>query len=386
MQTAVPSPDLTKSAVLLQQPFRPFFLGAALSASVGVLLWVLFLHLGLFPPSTLPPLLWHGHEMLFGFAAALMAGFLLTAVSNWTGRPTTTPPSLGALALVWLAGRAAFLLPVVVPYPVAAVVDAAFFPCLAVAVARPILATRNRRNLFLIPLLTAFALSNVLFHLAVAGVLRVPPLHLLLWVIDLLVILMLAIGGRVIPFFTERRLPGVQLRSRAWLNGTVNGGAALVLLLDVALPGSPTLGVASLLLALFVAARLHGWRPWTTLQEPMLWILHAGYLWLAIGLALRGLALTTGWLAELTAVHALTVGALGSLAIGMMTRVALGHTGRSLTAGWPMAIAFILVIVAGILRVSGVVSLLSLAGTLWTGAFAVYFVRFLPVHLGPLRV
>lgn len=383
MQTAAePGEPLT----LLQQPFRPFFLGAALVASLGMLVWVLFLHLGLLPPGSLPPLLWHGHEMLLGFAAALMAGFLLTAVSNWTGQPTTTPWSLGALSLLWLTARGAFLLPTVVPYTVAASLDAAFFPCLAIIVARPILHTRNRRNLFLIPLLSAFALADVLFHLAVAELLKIPPLHVLLWVIDLFVVLMLVIGGRVIPFFTERRLPQVRLQSRAWFNATVNGGAALVLLLDVALPGSKPLGVASLALACCVAVRLYGWRPWRTLREPMLWILHAGYLWLAIGLLLRGVALTAGWLPELTAVHALTVGALGSLAIGMMTRVAFGHTGRPLTAGWPMVLAFILVSFAAVLRVSGIAGLLPLAGTLWTAAFAIYFVRFLPVHLGPLRV
>ena len=385
MQTASEPSEPGNDPALLQQPFRPFFLGAALVASLGMLVWVLFLHLGLLPPGSLPPLLWHGHEMLFGFAAALMAGFLLTAVSNWTGQPTTTPWSLGALALLWLAARAAFLLTSVVPYTAAALLDAAFFPCLAFIVARPILRTRNRRNLFLIPLLSAFALADVLFHLAVAGLLRVPPLHVLLWVIDLFVVLMLVIGGRVIPFFTGRRLPQVPLRSRDWLNAAVNGGAALVLLLDVALPGSMALGIASLVLALFAALRLYGWRPWRTLGEPMLWILHAGYLWLAVGLLLRGLALTAGWLPELTAVHALTVGALGSLAIGMMTRVALGHTGRPLAAGWPMAAAFLLVTLAAILRVSGSVSLLSLAGSLWTAAFTIYFVRFLPVHLGPLR-
>lgn len=386
MQTAAERSEPGKGLALLQQPFRPFFLGAALVASLGMLVWVLFLHLGLLPPDSLPPLLWHGHEMLFGFAAALMAGFLLTAVANWTGRPTITPLSLGVLALLWLAGRVAFLLPAVVPYTVAALLDAAFFPCLAVVVARPILLTRNIRNLFLIPLLSAFALADVLFHLAVVGLLEIPPLHILLWVIDLFVVLMLVIGGRVIPFFTERRLPQLRVRSRDWLNAIVNGGAAVVLLLDVALPGSIALGIASLVLGLFVAARLYGWRPWVTLGEPMLWILHAGYLWLAIGLVLRGIALTAGGLTELTAVHALTVGALGSLAIGMMTRVALGHTGRPLAAGWLMAMAFLLVTLAAAVRVSGVVGLLSLAGTLWTAAFAIYFVRFLPVHLGPLRV
>jgi uncharacterized protein involved in response to NO len=371
---------------LLRQPFRVFFLGAAVFASLGMLIWVVFLHLGFFPGGSLPPLLWHGHEMLFGFAAALMAGFLLTAVANWTGLPTTTPWLLSVLGLLWLAGRIAFLLPAVLPYGIAAAVDACFFPCLAIVVAVPILRSGNRRNLFLVPLLSAFALADILFHLSVAGVLSIPPLHVLLWVVDLLAVLMLVIGGRVIPFFTERRLTGIKLQDRRWLNYAVNGGAALVLLADVALPGSAVLGIASMVLSLLVAARLYGWRPWQTLSEPMLWILHAGYLWLAIGLLLRGVALTTGALAELTALHALTVGALGSLAIGMMTRVALGHTGRPLVAGRSMVVAFVLVIVGALLRVTGFTALMPLAGCFWIVAFAIYLVRFVPVHLGPLRV
>lgn len=386
MQTAAEPSGPDPGPALLRQPFRPFFLGAALAASLEMLVWVAFLHLGFLPPDSLPPLLWHGHEMLFGFAAALMAGFLLTAVSNWTGSPTTTPWSLGAMALLWLAARVAFLLPAVVPYAAAAALDAAFFPCLTLLIARPVLRSRNRRNLFLIPLLSAFAVADVLFYLAVAGLLRIPPQQVLLWVVDLFVVLMLVIGGRVIPFFTGRRLPQVRLSSRSWLDATVNVGAALLLLLDVVLPGSVVLGLASMALSLCVAWRLYGWRPWAVLEEPMLWILHAGYLWLAVGLLLRGVALTTGWLTELTAVHALTVGALGSLAIGMMTRVALGHTGRPLAAGWPMTTAFMLVTLAAVLRLGGAGGLLSLAGTLWTAAFAIYIACFLPVHLGPLRV
>ena len=184
------------------------------------------------------------------------------------------------------------------PYGIAATVDACFFPCLAIVVAVPILRSGNRRNLFLVPLLSAFALADILFHLSVAGVVAIPPLHLLLWVVDLLAVLMLVIGGRVIPFFTERRLAGIKLQNRRWLTYAVNGGAVLVLLADVVLPGSTVLGIASMALAFLVAVRLYGWRPWETLKEPMLWILHAGYLWLAIGLLLRGVALTTGGLAD----------------------------------------------------------------------------------------
>lgn len=362
------------------------FLGASLFASLDILAWALFLHLGLIPAASLSPLLWHGHEMLFGFAAALMAGFLLTAVADWTKLPVVTPVSLAGLAIVWLLGRIAFLLPALIPYPVAAVLDFAFFPLLALLVARPILQSRNRRNLFLIPLLLAFALADALFHLAVAGVIRLTAYQALIWVIDLLTVLMLVIGGRVIPFFTERRIAKAGVRSYRGINWCVNGGAVLLVLLDVVLPDSTALGIVSLLVAILALVRLLGWKPWKTWREPMLWVLHLGYLWLVIGLGLRGLALLAHAIPEITALHAIIVGALGSLSIGMMTRVPLGHTGRPLQAGPFMTTAFLLITAAAILRMIGYSGLLPLAGALWALAFAVYFIRFIPVHFGPARV
>ncbi|MGH8308139.1 MAG: NnrS family protein [Gammaproteobacteria bacterium] len=385
MNTVLSSAQQIRVPPLLQQPFRLLFLCASLCASLEILVWALFLHLGLIPATALPPLLWHGHEMLYGFAAALMAGFMLTAVAEWTRLPTVTPVSLLILVMVWLAARIAFLLPAVIPYPVTAVVDCAFFPLLAVLIARPILRSRNRRNVFLIPLLLAFVLADILFHLAVTGVIRLTAYNTLVWVIDLLTVLMLVIGGRVIPFFTQRRLSGIEVRSYRWVNWSVNGGAALLVLLDIILPGSMVLAIVSLLVALLVLVRLSGWRSLKTWREPMLWVLHLGYLWLAIGLILRGVSLLTHDFPEITALHAITVGALGSLSIGMMTRVPLGHTGRLLTAGVPMTVAFGLVTLAAILRVSGVSSLWSIAGIVWTLAFAIYFIRFIPVHFGPRR-
>lgn len=385
MNSFAPSVPAASVPPIVQQPFRLLFLCAAMSASLGLFTWALFLHLGLLPATALPPLLWHGHEMLFGFAGALMAGFLLTAVANWTGLPTVTPLSLLLLVAVWLAARVAFLLPGRLPYAVSAILDCAFFPTLAVLVARPILKTRNRRNLFLIPLLLAFALADLLFHLNVAGLIRLPAYRVLLWTIDLLAVLMLAIGGRVIPFFTQRHLSGIALRNHHWINWSVNGGAALLVLLDIALPGSAALAIISLLVAALALLRLWGWRPLQTWREPMLWVLHLGYLWLAIGLMLRGIALLTHAFPEITALHAITVGALGSLAIGMMTRVALGHTGRTMAAGYFMTAAFVLVSVAAVLRLTGVPGLLPLAGTFWALAFAVYFIRFLLVMLAPRR-
>lgn len=369
----------------LLQPFRLLFAGASLWASAGMSLWAGFLHLGWLPATTLSPLLWHGHEMLFGFGGALMAGFLLTAVANWTGMPTSTPPSLALLVALWLAARLAFLLPAL-PYAVSAALDCTFFPLLGALVARPLLQARDRRNLFLIPLLLALALADLLFHLAAAGRLRLPADRVLGWAIDLLTVLMLVIGGRIIPFFTTRRLSAVHPRRRRALDWSVNGGALLMALIDVAAPSSAWLGGASLLLAILVLLRLWGWQPWRSWREPMLWVLHLGYLWLAAGLGLRAVALLSGGLPEITALHALTVGALGSLAIGMMTRVGLGHTGRRLHAGNWMTAAFLLVQAAALLRVGADGNLLPLAASLWTLAFAIYFLRFLPVHFGPLRV
>ena len=382
---SVPAPAARSVSVppVLQQPFRPLFLCAALAASLGIFTWALFLHLGLLPASSLPPLAWHGHEMLFGFAGALVAGFLLTAVAEWTKLPTFTPRSLLLLVAVWIAARVLFLLPARVPYALTAFLDCAFFGLLLLMVAQPVLKGRNRRNYFVIALLSAFTLADVAFHLSVAGIIHVTERSVLYWVIDLFTVLMLSIGGRVIPFFTARRLNNATVRRFRWLDWGVNGGAALLVLLDILVPGSITLGAVSFAVGVLVLARWWLWQPWKTRREPMLWVLHLGYLWLAAGLALRGVALVAGSLPEITALHAITVGALGSLSIGMMTRVALGHTGHAMAAGPFMAAAFVLVSVAAVLRLAGAPGLLPVAGLLWALAFAIYFLRFLPVMFAP---
>ncbi|HKT32249.1 MAG TPA: NnrS family protein [Gammaproteobacteria bacterium] len=382
---SIPAPAVRRVSAppILRQPFRPLFLCAALSASLGIFAWALFLHMGLLPASSLPPLAWHGHELLFGFAGALVAGFLLTAVAEWTKLATFKPASLVLLVAVWLAARVLFLLPAHVPYALTAFLDCAFFGLLLLMVARPILKSRNRRNYFVIALLSAFTLADVAFHLSVAGVIHVAERSVLYWMIDLFTVLMLSIGGRVIPFFTARRLSNASVHRYRWLDWSVNGGAAILVLLDIILPRSATLAAVSLAVALLVLLRGWLWQPWKTWREPMLWILHLGYLWLAAGLALRSAALLSSALPEITALHAITVGALGSLSIGMMTRVALGHSGRAMAAGPFMAAAFALVSVAAVLRLINTPGLLPVAGVLWALAFAIYFLRFLPVMLAP---
>ena len=385
MNSPILSARATRVPPVLQQPFRVMFLCASGFASAGMFFWVLFLHLGWLPTVSLPPVEWHGHEMLFGFAGALAAGFLLTAVAEWTRLATITPAALVLLAIVWLAARVLFLLPTSLPYAVTATIDCGFFALLLFLVGRPILKSRNRRNYFVIGLLSAILLADIAFHLSVTGTLQVPANRVLYWVIDLFTVLMLAIGGRVIPFFTGRRLANVTIRRYLWLDWSVNGGAALLAVFDILLPGSSILGAFSLVVAALVVLRWWNWQPWKTLHEPMLWVLHLGYLWLAAGLMLRGVALLTGALPEITALHAVTVGAIGSLAIGMMTRVTLGHTGHAMTAGAFMTAAFATVNVAAVLRLTGTSGLLPIAGTLWTLAFAVYFVRFLPIMIAPRK-
>lgn len=369
---------------LLNQPFRLFFLGAAAFASLGMLAWSLFLHLGLLPAHTLPALYWHGHEMLFGFAGALMAGFMLTAVANWTGRTVTRPITLTLLVVIWLLARLAFLYPGEIPYALPATLDVLFFPLLALYVGLPIMAARNYRNLFIILLLLMFAVLDLLFHFAVRGFIAIDPTRILVWVIDLLTVLMLVMGGRVIPFFTSRRFPQARVHQWRWLDWSVNVGAAVLLFTDILWPASAGLAVLSLIVAVFALIRCIAWQPQRVLSEPMLWVLYLGYLWLVAGLGLRGCALLTGELAEITALHAITAGALGALGIGMMTRVALGHTGRPLKAGRVMTLAFLLVNVAALLRIVAP-GLLSLAALLWALAFAIYLARFIPVHFGPFR-
>lgn len=358
-------------------PFRPLFLAAALFASVGMLLWAAFLHLGFLPQGALPPLLWHGHAMLFGFGGALVGGFLLTAAANWTGRVTATTPALLALCCAWLAARIALLCPI--PAWIGGVFDLAYLLGLAGLLARAIVAARNGRNYFVIGLLLAYAAFDLAFFV---GVMYDPALaaRALLWTLDWLTLLMLVIGGRVIPFFTRRRLPAVAANDRKWLAQAVNAGAALALLLDLSAAPAAWRGAAWLVLSALVLARLCGWSGWRTAAEPMLWSLHLGYAWLGIGTALRGLAVLGVWARpETSALHGITLGALGTLALAMMTRVAQGHSGAAIRANGWLALAFAMPSVAALLRLAGPPALWTSAASAWTLAYLIYL-----ANVGPL--
>ena len=374
---SIPLPTAIQRAPL---PFRPLFLCAGLFATFGMLLWGLFLHMGWNPSAVLAPIPWHAHAMLYGFAGALIAGFVLTASGHWTGMPTTTPITLTLATVLWLAARVTLLAGA--PLLLGAAFDVAFLLLVAFMVARVILLTSNRRNLFLVVVLLGYTALDAWFYVAAARMDFAQVTRALLVCVDLLTLLMLAIGGRVIPFFAGRRMPDLKITQFKPLNIAVNVGAAVILLLDLAgVDGLPR-GACMLALAALAFVRLLGWRGWGTLREPMLWVLHLGYLWLAAGLLLRGLGLVGAWnQPEIETLHGITVGALGTLSLGMMTRVSLGHSGREIRANAPLIIVFILPTIAGVLRLAiGPVGW-TWAACAWILAFLIWLVVMAPVLL-----
>jgi len=372
----------------LQHAFRPFFLFGTAFAAASIGAWAGMLGQQWSLGTGLPMLLWHGHEMLFGFGAALVVGFVLTASQEWTGTRPLPPAALAGLAALWLVARIVFLLPQQVPYVLAAVLDSLLLPLAAAALLRVLWKARNRRNYVIAGLLLVLAALNVAMHLAVAGVVTLDPAQPLLLAIWLLGALMVMMGGRVIPFFTARRL-GVTMPSPERLWPACELAAVATALAVTLVPRTWSASGLALIASVTVFARWLAWRPWISRSEPMLWILHLGYLWLAVSYGLAAWVHATGTAALTLPMHALTTGALGTLGLGMMARVALGHTGRPITADTAIITAFVLVLAAGVLRLTadvpgplGGVPGLTLAGACWSLAFGLYVVRYLPVMFG----
>lgn len=342
------------SSVFLSYGFRPFFLFAALYAIIAMAAWMAQLAGGTVLPAALSPHQWHGHEMLFGFGVAAMAGFFLTATPNWSGKQPLKGRALGVLVVLWLAGRAAMWGLDVLPPLAVAVLDIAFVPALAMAILSALAGHLRRQGLFL-GILVILTAGNVLFHLD-----RVAPGwadadHSLILALDSFVVLMTVLGGRVIPSFTLSHLraaqPDVTFTVRPWLERAVIVGTlvfAVLSALDV------TVAVAPLALALAVlhAWRLVSWQSWRAIDTPIVWVLHLGYLWIPIGLGLRGLAGFFDGGYAVAGIHALAVGAMATLILGIMSRAALGHTGRAVTAAPAIVASYILITLSAVARVA----------------------------------
>ena len=381
---AAPPPAVTGFA-LWQLGFRPFYLLASLFSAASVALWALQ-YSGWMDGAYLKGPLWHGHEMLFGYTVAVIAGFLLTAVRNWTGQPTPTGAPLMALAALWVAGRVLVLTPWSLA---AALVNAAFPFAVAAAIAVPIVRSRNRRNYFFVGLLALLGVITLAVHAALNGVVDVAPRFGLQLALDVVLFIMAVMAGRVVPMFTNNGVPGSNARRHPWIERAALGSIIALFATDHA-QGMPALvAVVALVAAVVHGARLALWQPWRTLRTPLVWVLHLAYAWIVVHLLLRALAVA-GWVPDTLALHALTLGAIGGLTIGMITRTARGHTARPLQADAFETTAYLLVAAAAFARVFGPLLLpglylawVQLSGLLWFAAFGLYAIRYWPVLTRP---
>jgi uncharacterized protein involved in response to NO len=375
---------------LLTYGFRPFFLLAVLFATLAVPLWLGAYTGNLGLASPLPASLWHGHEMLFGYGAAVLAGFLLTATPSWSGRPPLTGGPLALLALIWLAGRVAVSACGSVPL-LAAAVDLAFVPALAVAIT-PALEAAPRRNLVFLPVLGVLLLANLGIHLDALEALPGAGSIALRGALDLFALMIGLVGGRIVPAFTRNALATrgktALLRASSVRDRLAVGSLVLLLLADLA-GLTRAAGAVALAAALLNGWRLYGWQGSRTLGEPILWVLHLGYLWLAIGLAWKGIVDLTGLLPPTEALHGLAIGAVGTMSLAVMSRATLGHTGRPLRAPGLVVASYLLVTAAAIARLAAPLAptqsvlLLGLSGAFWSLAFAALTIRLGPILLRP---
>jgi uncharacterized protein involved in response to NO len=358
---------------LFNLAFRPFYLLAALFGALSVLLWVATLH-GLRWHGYLAPTLWHQHEMLFGFALAVIAGFLLTAGRVWTGRSTPEGWPLALLAALWLAGR---VLLYTGPAPAAALVDGAFAFVVAAVMARAIVGAHNTRNYFIVALLCALGAANVAFHLEPGEL----PVRAGLWLVMVLVIVM---AGRVIPAFTGNALPKAGVVMRPLLDRVALALSLAAFAANLLSLGGALIAPLAVLAAALHAARQWGWAPLATLGRPILWILHLSHAWIPLGFALLALE-SLGMVGKGVTLHAFGAGAMGGLIVGMVTRTALGHTGRPLAVGRAEVAVYVLVHLGAAVRVLASLApgpnyyaVVAVAGVLWSAALLIYFAIYLP--------
>ncbi len=382
---AVPVP-----CALAEKGFRPFFLLAGLFGILSLFVWLLVLSGGARPSGYLDATYWHAHEMLFGFAVAVIAGFLLTAVGNWTQRETLTGYPLLALAALWVLGRAGLIAAPLLPRGAPAVLDLAFLPVLIVVLARPLVATGNRRNFVMPAVLFMLFLANLATHLDVLGVAPGFRVRGVLVGVDIVVLVILIIAGRVFPMFTRNATGVRSIVSHPVLDGLAIGSMALLAALDAAVPDSSSTRAVAGFAGVFAALRTVGWGARYSLRVPLLWILHVGYLWIPIGLLLRAVSLLAPTFSRSLAIHALTAGAISTLCLGMMSRVALGHTGRLLSVPPTMVASFVLVTLSALLRVAGplvlpnaTLAVLVVSGGMWMAAFTLFVFVYAPILLSP---
>ncbi|CAH1668855.1 NnrS protein involved in response to NO [Hyphomicrobiales bacterium] len=373
---------------LLSYGFRPFFLLAALQAGLTILVWLPFVTGHLAIPTAFAPVDWHIHEMLFGYQAAAVGGFLLTAIPNWTGRLPVQGTPLLLLVLAWLAGRVAVTISAVIGWRLAMAVDLLFLLLLAGAATREILAGRNWRNLKVVVLIALLLAANLAFHLE-AG-LTGSAEFARRFAIAVVLMLVVLIAGRIVPSFTRnwlaQRESGRLPVPFGGYDKLVLAASALVLLLWIGLPDSALTATVLALAAMLHLVRLARWAGERSWRNPLLVILHVAYLFVPLGFALTAAA-SFGLVASGAGLHAWTAGAFGTMTLAVMSRASLGHTGRPLVATAATQLCYGLVVIGSIARICsalghGPVALLHVAGLCWSLAFLTFALAYWRVLTG----
>lgn len=376
----------------LTQGFRPFFLAAGLWSAAALALWIIMLATGTAAPSRFDPLTWHIHEMLFGFVMAAVAGFLLTAIPNWTRRLPVNGAPLALLVGLWALGRIACLISALIPPWLVIVADLSFPAVLVGVITREIIAGHNWRNLPMVAPVTVLGIANLLMHLESDGM-AIPSR--LGWRLGLaaVIVLISVVAGRIVPSFTRNwlakrenaKLPA----SKSWIDRGALGILHAGLFGWALFPALPQVGLLLLLGSALNLWRLLRWRGVATAAEPLLLVLHIGYAWLVLGAALLGLAMLGANIPQSGAIHALTAGAIGTMILAVMTRATRGHTGRDLSADRATSLIYILVTLAAIARVAAAfvaawtMPLLIVAACFWIAAFGGFVLSYGPMLLLP---
>ena len=390
----IPRGLATTGPAVLSYGFRPFFLAAGIFAPLAMLAWIGALSLGWgIGGTTYGALEWHAHEMLFGYTVAALAGFMLTAIPNWSGRLPVSGRPLLALVLTWVAGRLAMLEPDLLGVYPAAAIDAAFLPLLAAIAAREIVAGRNWKNLKILVALISLTAINLAFH---ALVLTGGDLAIAFRAgVAVFVALVGLVGGRIIPSFTRNWLARAGAKALPVPFGRFDVAAMVALILALAawtvLPGEPPSAAIAGLAAALHLVRLWRWRGIAALEEPLLLVLHLAYLFIPLGLV--GVALeAAGWLSGASVLHVFTVGVIGMMTLGVMTRAIRGHTGRKLAASGLTSVSYVALLFAAVLRPFAELLpahyhlLLGAAGTGWIVAFVLFVIEHGPMLAGPRQV
>ena len=374
--------------VIFALGFRPFFLLAGWLAILLMAFWVPVFVGGVPFDTYYGQIDWHSHEMIFGYTVAVIAGFLLTAVRNWANTPTPSGLPLAGMGALWLIARILPILVAIFPRWLIAAADLAFLPTFAIGIAVPLLKNNEKQNLIFLPLLAVLWSADLLVHADVLGLAPNLARKGVFLGLDVIILVIVIMGGRVIPFFTERALSVVLKRWRIveWLSPV---SVILFLVAELFRPDSITSASLAALAACANGARLAGWYTPRYWRVPLLWVLHLGYGWIILGFYLKaGTAL--GLVPPQFTIHAFTVGGIGVLTLGMMARVSLGHTGRPLKVGAAMTTAFVLINLAAVGR--GLLppffpqffsQLIVASGAFWIAAFTIFIIVYTPILIQP---